>query len=136
MFSLSPACNKQVKIGEFQIKALADIEIGKVTFVHINAMAHVEIVPDHFVEPAFIAGFKEQWHQYVADGVAGCACKAAGYIWHAIMDNAVFYKNGMLVGSDLACFETATAVDAYIDDDAAGTHATDHFFRNHDRASA
>ena len=59
---LSPACYKQIEIGKFQIKALTNIKIGEMPFVHINAITQAEIMPNHFIQTAFITGPEQQRH--------------------------------------------------------------------------
>ncbi len=105
-------------------------------FVHIHAMAQVEVVPQHFFNTTGIAGIYQQRHQYITDGVAGRAGKTTGNIGNTIMYHIVFAESGFLVRGNFAGFKTAAAVYTYIDNYTAGAHGGYHIFGDHNGATA
>src|SRR5438128_1856668 len=92
-------------------------------------MPKVEIMPDHFIESSLICRTQQQRSKHIIYSLACSTCKATGYIWYAIMNNAMLYKSGLLMGSDFTCFEAAAAVNAYVYNDTSHPHCAYHFFR-------
>src|SRR5689334_10342936 len=112
------------------------MKIGKGAFKKINTAAQVYFMPYQVFKTTFIACFHEQGHKYIADGMGGRAGKTGRNIRYAIVYNAVFNKNRMLVGSDLGGFKTTAPVYAHINNYTAGAHIAHHFICNHYRRTA
>src|SRR6516225_5169953 len=106
---LALACDEQVKIGILQIESLTEVEIGQCAFKKIYPTAKMNFVPYEVFKSAVFAGFHEQRHQYIADGL-GCSSRETGRdIGYTIMNNPILHKYWMLMGSNFGSLKTAPA---------------------------
>src|SRR5687767_7197442 len=93
-------------------------------------------MPNQVFKSSLIAGFQQQRHQYIADGLGSSARKTRRNVRHTVMDYAILHEDRLLMAGDFRSLETPTAVDAHIDDHAAGPHIAHHFLRYHNRRAA